>query len=149
LDCINRLSDLTAHYSDLGVLPRAFFFSKFNRDAYYSIHFLNGTPEFQFILFALGAFLSLLLIWGYRTRLVLFLLWIWNVSLQTRNPGILQGGDAELRLLLFWGLFLPLSQRFSIDSTLRPDSEHLKQKHITSIASFAYLIQISLIYICA
>lgn len=149
LDCINRLSDLTAHYSDLGVLPRAFFFSKFNRDVYYSIHFINGTPEFQFILFALGVFLSLLLILGYRTRLVLFLLWIWNVSLQTRNPGILQGGDAELRLLLFWGLFLPLSQRFSIDSALRPDSEHLKQKHITSIASFAYLIQISLIYICA
>jgi hypothetical protein len=45
---------------------------------------------------------------GYYTRLAMFLSWYPVISLHDRNPIILHNGDGVLRLLLFWGMFLPL-----------------------------------------
>jgi hypothetical protein len=38
------------------------------------------------------------------------------VSLQARNPVVVAGGDVLLRRTLFWGLFLPLGTRWSLDA---------------------------------
>lgn len=67
-------------------------------------------------LFALAAACAVALLVGWRTRLAALGCWLLLSSLQVRQPLIYIGGDSILRLLLFWGLFLPLSARLSLNA---------------------------------
>jgi len=44
--------------------------------------------------------------------------WFLLISLQNRNPIVLQGGDILLRMLAFWAMFVPLNAYFSLDRAL-------------------------------
>ena len=114
-DLAIRAGDLSAHYTDQGVLPR----SALTARHYVSLHFLDGTADFQGALFVLAGLAALALLAGWRTRAATVVSWLLLMSLHARNPMILQGGDALLRLLLFWGMFLPLGARWSVDGLLR------------------------------
>jgi hypothetical protein len=65
------------------------------------------------------------------------------VSLQNRNPFIQQSGDDLLRLILFWGIFLPWGNFYSVDSKKADQSI----KNYFSFASFGYLILIISVYL--
>ena len=41
--------------------------------------------------------------------------WVLMLSLHNRNPVVLNAGDVYFRVLLCWGLFLPLAARCSLD----------------------------------
>jgi hypothetical protein len=81
-----------------------------------SVHFLSGQPAFQGALFLLAAVAATAVALGYYTRLAMFLSWYLVISLHDGNPIILHNGDGVLRLLLFWGMFLPLGDHWSLDS---------------------------------
>ena len=137
-----------AHYTDEGVLPRSAMLNEFYRYYYLSLQFINGEAWFQILIFAITGFCALLLIVGYRTRLMLFISWILMLSIQARMPVVLQGGDIEFRLLYFWAIFLPLGARYSIDRALDPREEKPSDTHF-SIGSIAYIIQIISVYFFA
>ncbi len=141
-DLLLRSRDLVAHYTDAGVLPRSVLFEQFPGFARLSIHALSGAAWVQVLLFlAAGAFaLSLLL--GDRTTLATLVSLVLLVSLQARNPLVLNAGDSVLRRLLIWGLFLPLGERWSVDS-LRDES---LRRRVASVASAALLVQVVIIY---
>jgi hypothetical protein len=143
LDLSIRASDLTAHYTNWGVLPlRALFTMSWN-EWYISLHTLNGTPLIQALVFTIHACFALALLFGYKTRLSTFLCWLLAISIQARNPMILQDGDALLRLMLFWGIFLPWGNRYSVDSI------HQSKRHSDyyfSIASAAIILQVLYVY---
>ncbi|HZT83047.1 MAG TPA: HTTM domain-containing protein [Gemmataceae bacterium] len=110
-----RAGDLEAFYTDAGVLPTAAVPNPWALSA----HVLSGSFAFQAVLFALAAAFAAALLVGYRTGLATFASWFLLVSLHARNPVVLQGGDILFRLLLFWGIFLPLGERFSVDAWRR------------------------------
>jgi hypothetical protein len=58
---------------------------------------------------------------------------------------VLHGGDAVLRLLLFWSMFAPLNLRFSLDRALNPEAPVLPDRHL-SPATLALVFQICGIY---
>ena len=120
MDLVARARDLTAHYSDEGVLPRAALLGDIGQWAP-SLHLISGSPKIQALLFMLAGVVALALLVGYRTRAATILSWLLLLSLQARNPAIMQGGDMLLYLLLFWGIFLPLDARFSVDAALNED----------------------------
>lgn len=120
-DLLSRARDLTAHYSDAGIFPRAAALGEFHWEAA-SLHLLSGSSLVQALLFSLAGLLALALIAGYRTRVVVVLSWLLACSIRARNPTILQGGDDLLRLLLFWAMFLPLGARYSVDAALDRDA---------------------------
>ncbi|MGZ4099600.1 MAG: hypothetical protein ACXVNM_12015, partial [Bacteroidia bacterium] len=70
--------------------------------------------------------------------------WFMLLSLHNRNGLILQGGDDLLRMVLFWGIFIPWGARYSCDSLLSENK--FEHKTICTIATFAYLLQICYIY---
>lgn len=144
-DLINRARDLRAHYSDWGILPRGPLIENFARDPYISLHLMNGTTAFQAVLFIIAGLVAVGLLIGYRTRLMTFLSWFLLISLQSRNPMVLQAGDVVLRMYLFWALFLPLGASYSVDSALNNGSEPIP-KRILSAASIALLLQVFMIY---
>lgn len=130
VDLIIQTSDIKAFYTDEGLLPRILHINQFG-NWYLSLYMLNGHVAFASLLFLLTIFFAVLLLIGYKTRLVNFMLWFLIISLHARNPLVLLGGDILLRMLLFWGMFLPLGAKWSIDSLFSST-----QKLPTSVLSF-------------
>ena len=146
IDLANRGFWLRAHYTDFGVLPRAALLETRWDPAWVSAHMLSGAAELQVLLFVLAGIVAVLLLVGWRTRLMTILSWFLLVSVQARNPVVLQGGDVVLRLLLFWGMFLPLGARWSVDAALGQSTDSESASGHFSVASFAYIIQLCSIY---
>lgn len=118
-DLLLRSRDLVAFYTDDGVLPRAVLISSFSDPAHLSLHHLSGQAWAQGALFVLAGVAAAALLVGYRSGVATFVSWALLVSLHARNPVILHGGDVLLRMLLFWALFLPLGERWSVDARRR------------------------------
>lgn len=139
-DLLRRSRNLTAFYTDSGVLPRRALFSDYS--SVYSIHAISGEAWVQGLLFLLAGAFALSLIVGYRTRFATIVSWLLLASLHVRNPMLLNSGDTLLRMLLFWGIFLPLGERWAIDAR-RSDRDRSTE---TSIATIAVLLQVVLMY---
>ena len=142
-DVAIRLVDVPFFLSDAGALPVSVW-REVDKPAWgWSVHALSGSAGWQYLLLGLQGLAALGLTCGWRTRWTAVLTWVLLISLQTRNGQILQGGDVLLRCLLFWGLFLPLGARWSLDARRNgpgPDSD-------CSPASFALLLQLGLVYL--
>ncbi len=144
-DLINRAPDIAAHYSDWGVLSRPMLHYAFGDQALRSLHYLSGYSWFQGILFVIAGLLAIGLCVGWRTRLMTIASWLLLASLHNRNPQVLQAGDALLRMLLFWAMFLPLGARWSIDSRHRRREWPVDHQWL-SMGSAALLLQVCMMY---
>lgn len=152
LDLGDRARDLRAHYTDWGLMPRAALIDIFLHPSCLSLHFINGTWEWAAFLFLVAAVFAVGLLIGYRTRFMAVASWIMLVSLQNRNPLVLQGGDILFRMLLFWAMFLPLGARASMDRYLERQKgipEAPEENIVLSWATAAVLIQAVLLYFYA
>jgi len=147
-DLLQRSTDLAAHYTDAGVLPRAAHDVAFGPVATWSIHLLAGTPVAQALLFLLAGVAALALAVGFFTRAATLVSWLLLVSLHHRQPLVLTGGDGILALLLFWSLFLPLAARWSLDARRAPALAPAPTL-VRSAASAALLVQVLLVYLFA
>ncbi|MFL6440159.1 MAG: HTTM domain-containing protein [Terriglobales bacterium] len=151
-DLILRSFDLTAFYTDFGVLPREVLLEKFSPADRFSIHLISGQFLFQAFLFLVAGLFAVMLIFGIRTRVASIASWFLLVSLQMRNPSILQGGDVYLRVLTFIAMFLPLGALYSVDSALNQASPRQdKSRSFThfSTPGLALMAQVALVYIFA
>lgn len=145
LDLSVRVSDLEAFYANTGAAPLSMIFQYKWNDYYWSFHAISGLWQVQLLLFMLSACCALLLLIGYRTRLVTFLSWMMLLSLHNRNVLILQGGDDLLRMILFWGMFLPWGKHYSCDRLLNRE-EPEPNTRIFTLATLAYVLQITYVY---
>jgi hypothetical protein len=139
-DLFVRAEDLSAHYTDVGVLPCQAVFS-----SVLSLHLMHGSWWFEAGLFVVAAVFALALVVGFHTRLAAFCSCLLLISLHARNPIVLHGGDNLLRVLLFWGVFLPLEECFSIDSLLRPSGPR-PHPRVASVATAALILQVCFVY---
>jgi len=142
-DLAIRSTDLVAHYTDAGLLPRAQVVDMAARPVWFSVYFAFGDAAGTGALFVLHAALALLLVLGIRTRLVTAACWIMMVSLQGRNPLVLSAGDTLIRLCLFWGMFLPLGRRLSVDARRVPPGP---PTDVLSAGTIAYVFQLCFMY---
>ena len=145
-DLIHRSFDLRAFYTDFGVLPRWVLAQQ--SEHCLSLHAMSGSLAFQVILFLIAGGFALMLLIGWRTRLATVVSWVFLVSLHDRNFLVLQGGDDLLRLLLFWGMFLPLGARWAVDHALAKPAPPTDNRH-HSMATIAFGMQILLMYWCS
>lgn len=143
-ELIIRAGDLTAHYSDAGVVPRTLL-KEISSPFYWSINSISGEPFVQGLVFLFAGLIAIALLVGYRTRLATIAMWALIISIHNRNPVLIFAADHVLRALLFWAMFLPLGANYSIDSALNSSTEKLP-KRIVSAATLAFMIQMVLIY---
>ena len=162
-----RIINIGAFYTDSGILPRAAQIEIFSGlPALLSVHMMNGTATGELLLFAVSIGAALALLVGYRTWMATFVSWVLLVSIHNRNPMVLQGGDVLLRVMLFWGLFLPLNARASLDRWLAPPATEVSATEVSanpaemaaisgekypnipflSVATFAALLQVCFVY---
>ncbi|QVL31939.1 HTTM domain-containing protein [Telmatocola sphagniphila] len=149
-DLVLRAVDLEAFYSDEGVMPRLTRIANYELNDttglkyLLSLHMVSGQNWWQILLFSIFGLFSFSLMIGYRTRLSALVSYVMLCSLQSRNPIILDGGDVYIRVMLFWGLFLPMNMRFSVDRWLRPEPE--PPLGVLNLATFAMLTQVGYVY---
>ncbi|MGK7885679.1 MAG: HTTM domain-containing protein [Crocosphaera sp.] len=146
-DLLLRFRYISDHYSDQGVLPTDAMVTEWTQFGLWSIHILNGHSIFQIILFIIATLVAICLGVGYKTRLATLFSWILLLSLHNRNWMLLNSGDIELRMLLFWAMFLPLGAAYSVDSALNTSRKSSnRNQQIFSTATVALILQICFIY---
>ncbi len=146
LDLVSRSTDLVAHYTDFGLVPRTLVMQHSSSRWYLSLHYMSGVWELQALLFGFAALAAGALLVGYRTRLASVLSWFLFVSLCARNPYVLQGGDQLLRAVLFWGMFLPWGALYSVDAAWERNAPLAAAAPYLSWGAAAYALQIIFMY---
>jgi hypothetical protein len=143
VDLSSRANFLQAAYTDAGMVPRR------QLDAWLTetiapFHLLSGSFAWQALLFGVALVFAVLLTAGLRTRVAVVVSWLLLLSLQVRNPFVLNFGDQILRVCMFWALFLPLGLRASLDAARRPGPAPTRP--VCSIATAAFLLQVCFVY---
>lgn len=144
MDISGRLANLKVHYSDEGIMPRSQLVDSFVKWRW-SVNLINDTWEFQGLLMLLTIAAAIAMMLGYRTRVMVVLVWVLVVSLQVRNPFVLSGADTLLRVLLFWCMFLPLGAVWSLDARNRRPPITLSKRTL-SFATVGIFLQICFMY---
>jgi len=152
-----RLGDLGAHYTDAGLVTRVGVLEAFDflHEWPLCLHLATGSWGGQLLLFALHGAVLVCLMLGYHTRLATLLAWVLTTSLQLRNLYVGHGADAYIRMILLWGVFLPLGARASVDAYRRRGDGAAGPLHgvaggtqqMLSAGSVALLVQIAIIYL--
>ncbi|WP_028006769.1 DCC1-like thiol-disulfide oxidoreductase family protein [Solimonas flava] len=141
---LSSFRDLTAFWTDAGVMPRAWLIET---DSLWrlSLYLANGQAWFAGLLLLIQAACALLFALGWRTRVAGILSFVLWASFINRNPVVLIGGDLLLCCLLFWSMFLPLAARYSVDAALSTNPPPAQNLHV-SWASLGLLMQVMSVY---
>lgn len=149
-DYLNRAVDLKAFYTDAGVLPRTVLFNLTQISDRFSLAIAGDGIWFYGLYFAVAIVAAFLMLIGYKTRLMTFISWVLLVSIQARNPIVLQGGDVIFRMMVFWAFFLPLSEYWSVDSALKQfksGKADRKQRYVFDFGSIGLVAQLIFLYL--
>ncbi|WP_241659163.1 HTTM domain-containing protein [Halorubrum salsamenti] len=115
VDLALRARNLTAFYTDAGVLPRPLLAESYPL-ARFSLYALSGDARAVGLLFLAAGLAAVALAVGYRTRAAAAVSLLLLASLQARNPFVLNAGDTLLWQVLGAGLLCPLGARWSVDA---------------------------------
>jgi len=144
-DLGRRALEMRQQYTDFGILPRALL-AGYGPQSWYTLHtWLSGSDAGMAALFLIATGAAAAVLVGWRTRAAVLVSWVLLASIQWRNPTLNNGGDVMLRMLLFWGLFLPLGARFSLDARRRGEAPG-PPSPVVSAASVALLAQLAIVY---
>ncbi|AFZ74071.1 HTTM domain-containing protein [Natronobacterium gregoryi] len=141
-DVLLRARNFEFMYTEDGVVPQSLAMEA-SADGAFSIYYFTTSSTAIAALFALTALVGFQLAVGYRTRVATILAFLLVVSLDHHNPLVLSYADVLFRLLLFWAIFLPLGERWSVDAV---HADRAPRESITSVASAAILAQIVFMY---
>lgn len=142
-DMLLRARNFGLYYTDTGLVP-ASLAAQHTADHAISVYYLTTDTNVIAALFVIQAFIGLLLAVGYRTRAVSVLSFLFVVSLDHHNPFVLSYADTLFRLLLFWAIFLPLGERWSIDAV---HSESGSREAVGGIFAALALFQMVVMYV--
>ncbi|MEO2048119.1 MAG: HTTM domain-containing protein [Pirellulales bacterium] len=114
----------------------------------WSLNWLSDSSYYQYTLLIAGFTAASCLILGLHTRLATIASWLLVASFNNNAPYVASGGDALLNVLLFWSMFLPLGQRWSLDALQRPPapSDKIAPPTLISVATAGILLQMAMMY---
>lgn len=141
-DVVLRARTFPAMYTEAGAVPRELAIAVGPEYAL-SIFHLTTDPTIHGALFVAGGLVGLALTLGYYTRAMTVAAFVFAVSLDFHNPLVLSYADWLYRLLLFWAIFLPLGERFSIDAVHR---ERPALSGVAGLAAAMVLVQVVFVY---
>lgn len=146
LNLMVRVPDISSMYTEAGCLPEKAVLALNLPSAFWSVYSVCHDYWSVSLLFIVTALLALLLTIGFQTRYVAIGLWVLFVSLLNRNTTIIDSQETLLRMLLFWGMFLPWGAVWSYDAWRGKTDPPSVQ--VVSPATAAYTLQIVLVYLC-
>lgn len=145
LDLWGRARTLREHYTGEGVYPREIAAEMRPDSVLFHVFLWSDRVAVQAVLFGVFALLAVLLVLGWRTRVVSVLVFVFLASLVRRNHFACHTGDVWLKALCFWAMFLPLGAHFSLDR-LRSRWRPPEGARVLSLATAGVLVQILVFY---
>ena len=158
-DVLSRARNFSFYYTDDGVVSQSLAQSH-TSDGAFSVFFYTSDPTVIAGLFVLTALVGVVLLLGYRTRVMTVAAFLLVISFDHHNPFVTSYADTLFRLLLFWAIFLPLGERWSIDALhaasrsdeYDPGSESTQavsgpRETVAGLASVAILAQMITMYV--
>jgi len=160
-DLLRRVPGLATWYSNEGLTPNHTVLWRPSSEYLFSFYYAASRPEEAAVMFTLSGLVFLAFTVGWHTRFMHVLSFACMVSLHDRQIFTENGGDVALNLLCALTMFLPMGARFSVDAVRhslaarveRGASElndcagiPIKQPSTRSIAFFAILLQLGVIY---
>lgn len=142
-DIFLRSRNFGFFYTESGVVPQSLA-ERYTVDTAVSIYYFTTDPVIIAALFVLTALVGIQLLIGYRTRVASILAFFLVISLDHHNPLVLSFADTLFRMLLFWAIFLPLGERWSVDAVHR---QRESRDSIASVATALILIQVVFVYL--
>ncbi len=112
-----------------------------------SIYAWPGGAGGIYLLGAIHFALAVAFALGWRSRWTVPLLWYFTISLYTRNPLVINGGDRVTMILLLISIFLPVASRYSLDARRRPDAPGPVARTLYTAASACFILQLIIIYV--
>eukprot|EP01133_Synstelium_polycarpum_P009234 gene9234-10832_t len=148
-DIIERWPDAKAHYSDEGIMPRSIVIDHYWNNGWFSFHLISGAVPFIKLTFILNLLVCFFVTIGYKTRLSMFMNWLFIISMQSRNNIVGHGGDVYMRVIVFFAIFVPTGAVWSIDSAFKRNVLRRENKKFAtmSFASFAIITQVYFLYV--
>jgi predicted DCC family thiol-disulfide oxidoreductase YuxK len=107
--------NLTAWFSDEGLLPRPLLLSSTRHDRF-SLHDAFGTPTATWVYWFLAMTVASAMTVGYRTRSSQVLTYVFFAGYNERLVYVFDGSDAVLRFALFFLIFCQSGNRYSRDA---------------------------------
>lgn len=141
---LTAFGDITAFWTDAGVMPRAWLVESEPAQRL-SLYLIGGQTWFVTAMLIVQSVLALMFALGWRTRLATVLTFVLWASLLNRNPMPIIGGDILICCLLFWAMFLPVGARFSVDAAIAQNPPPQQNLHV-SWASLGLLLQVMSVY---
>ncbi|NUO50797.1 MAG: hypothetical protein HOV80_18245 [Polyangiaceae bacterium] len=117
MDLFRRTPDWEDMFGDIGVLPTWLVLDRPQASNFSLLHGFTSGPEL-WVLWAAILTTYVLLLAGYKTKIWQVLSLLFVTSMNGRVLLIENGGYVVQNLLLLWTAFLPLGDRFSLDSLL-------------------------------
>lgn len=143
----SSISTIEAFYGAEGVLPLELnqHVVKASGEGFWSVYWISDSINWLWLCIGVTSLAAFSLLLGFRTWVATAVCLVMMWSLQVRNPLVLTAGDVLLRMVLFWGLFLPWGQVWSLDRQAKSEHKKFNWK-ICSWASAAMMLQLAYIY---
>ncbi len=129
-DAIYDLPLARIFFSDEGIVPRSALWDGLARANRFSLMDALPYPWMATAFFLAWIFVLVLLLVGYRTRLMAILNAVMIVSIHERNLYVLNGADTVFRVLSLWSIFLPLGQYYSLDALRERFGRYRTSRHL-------------------
>jgi hypothetical protein len=161
-DCVRHWVEARRYYSNEGVLSNHWQLFRPVSDYNFSLFHAFSSPTEVHVAFALSFVCYLLMMVGFKSRLMTILSLVWVSSMDNRLVLVENGGYIVVNLITFWLCWLPSGQRFSVDSWRRswrarregsvadlnaPDKSAWLTEPRHSLAAFILLVNFGTIYI--
>ena len=158
-DVISRSRNFSFYYTDDGVLS-ASLTQRLTSDGAFSVFYYTTDPTVMAGIFVVTALVGVVLAIGYQTRVMTVIAFLLVISFDHQNPLVTSYADLLFRLLLFWAIFLPLGERWSVDAvhaasssaaeSAEPNDDPAEagpRKMVAGLASAAILAQMITMYV--
>lgn len=129
-------------YSDDGFLPRATLLGDVYTPSMFSLYMLTSAKWYLVLLLTCQWLAAACMGLGYRTRTSNVILWVLYVSLDARNPYILDSGDRLLVLTLLWGFFSGWHRCYAMDRGWRA----VKSFRVCNLGTVGFCLQLLWVY---
>lgn len=149
LDLLCCWSHVPLLLTDQGVYPRELLLRSRPWTFIPSIYMLCGSIETTYTFYMVHLLAAVALMLGYKTRWSSLLCFVFTVSVQMRNPWIVLGADQMIRLVLFYGIFLPWGEVWSFDECAESQAGSVPAGQVCTPMVASWKIQLALVYLAA
>ena len=144
-----RIPYINDFYTDTSILPRDALVQLTGGQHTFSILNASGNYYVQLAFAVITIVIAILLLVGYKTRMMTILSFIMIISYDARNPMISSGADLLIRMTTLWAMFLPLNKVYSMDRLLGYTKELTPEEYKNGVltpATIALTLQICIVY---